>query len=67
VTTRTWVIKIGTMSIFATRRLLAKIERKDHRTIEATQKPDGYLALGIGRTVPIYKINPLKLKITSKE
>jgi hypothetical protein len=55
------------MSIFATRRLLAKIERKDHRTIEATQKPDGYLALGIGRTVPIYKINPLKVKITSKE
>jgi hypothetical protein len=53
--------------IFATRRFLAKIERKDHRTIEADRKPDGYLALGIGRTVPIYKIDPLKLKIPSKE
>ncbi len=55
------------MSIFATRRLLAKIERKDHRTIEADRKPDGYLALGIGRTVPIYKIDPLKVQIPSKE
>ena len=68
VTTRTTVvIEKTTMSIFATRRLLAKIEKKDHRTIEAERKPDGYLALGIGRTVPIYKINPLKVKISSKE
>lgn len=53
--------------IFATRRLLAKLERKDDRTIEANLKPDGYLALGVGRTVPIYKINPLKVKLPSKD